>query len=185
MFSVHPGAGLSAEAAAERRKESGYNELSEGKKVSPVTLMLNQFKDFMVLVLMGATLVSGLLGEYLDAITIIAIILLNGVLGFVQEFRAERSLRALKQLSAPSAKVLRGGKQELIAAKMLVPGDIVLLESGDRIPADVRWLQCSALYAEESALTGNPYRSPSMRRRFMPKRFPLATRKISASWARW
>jgi Ca2+-transporting ATPase len=82
MFSVHPGAGLSAEAAAERRKESGYNELSEGKKVSPVTLMLNQFKDFMVLVLMGATLVSGLLGEYLDAITIIAIILLNGVLGF-------------------------------------------------------------------------------------------------------
>ncbi|NOU78332.1 calcium-translocating P-type ATPase, SERCA-type [Paenibacillus sp. LMG 31459] len=154
MFSVHPGAGLSAEAAAERRKESGYNELSEGKKVSPVTLMLNQFKDFMVLVLMGATLVSGLLGEYLDAITIIAIILLNGVLGFVQEFRAERSLRALKQLSAPSAKVLRGGKQELIAAKMLVPGDIVLLESGDRIPADVRWLQCSALYAEESALTG-------------------------------
>lgn len=164
MFGVHPEAGLSAEAAAERRKESGYNELSEGKKVSPVTLMLNQFKDFMVLVLMGATLVSGLLGEYLDAITIIAIILLNGVLGFVQEFRAERSLRALKQLSAPSAKVLRGGKQEVIAAKMLVPGDIVLLESGDRIPADVRWLQCSALYAEESALTGNPYRSPSMRR---------------------
>ncbi|AIQ58196.1 calcium-translocating P-type ATPase, SERCA-type [Paenibacillus borealis] len=154
MFSVHPGAGLSAEDAAERRKESGYNELSEGKKVSPITLMLNQFKDFMVLVLMGATLVSGLLGEYLDAITIIAIILLNGVLGFVQEFRAERSLRALKQLSAPSAKVLRGGKQEVIAAKMLVPGDIVLLESGDRIPADVRWLQCSALYAEESALTG-------------------------------
>jgi Ca2+-transporting ATPase len=154
MFGVHPGAGLSAEDAAERRKENGYNELSEGKKVSPVTIMLNQFKDFMVLVLMGATLVSGLLGEYLDAITIIAIILLNGVLGFVQEFRAERSLRALKQLSAPSAKVLRNGKQELIAAKMLVPGDIVLLESGDRIPADVRWLQCSALYAEESALTG-------------------------------
>lgn len=154
MFGVHPGTGLSAEDAVERRKESGYNELSEGKKVSPVTLLLNQFKDFMVLVLMGATLVSGLLGEYLDAITIIAIILLNGVLGFVQEFRAERSLRALKQLSAPSAKVLRNGKQEVIPAKMLVPGDIVLLESGDRIPADIRWLQCSALYAEESALTG-------------------------------
>ncbi|WNS45766.1 calcium-translocating P-type ATPase, SERCA-type [Paenibacillus sp. MMS20-IR301] len=154
MFGVQPGAGLSAEAAAERRKESGFNELSEGKKVSPVMLLLNQFKDFMVLVLMGATLVSGLLGEYLDAITIIAIILLNGILGFVQEFRAERSLRALKQLSAPTAKVLRGGKQENIPARMLVPGDIVLLESGDRIPADVRWLQCSALYAEESALTG-------------------------------
>lgn len=154
LFSVHPGAGLSGEDAAERRKESGYNELSEGKQISPLTLLLNQFKDFMVLVLMGATLVSGLLGEYLDAITIVAIIVLNGVLGFVQEFRAERSLRALKQLSAPSAKVLREGRQETIPAKMLVPGDIVLLESGDRVPADVRWLECSALYAEESALTG-------------------------------
>ncbi|MDF9842891.1 MULTISPECIES: calcium-translocating P-type ATPase, SERCA-type [unclassified Paenibacillus] len=154
LFGVQPGAGLSAEAAEERRKESGFNELSEGKKISPLTLLLNQFKDFMVLVLMGATLVSGLLGEYLDAITIVAIILLNGVLGFVQEFRAERSLRALKQLSAPNAKVLRGGRQELIPARLLVPGDIVLLESGDRVPADVRWLECSALYAEESALTG-------------------------------
>ncbi|MBW4083964.1 calcium-translocating P-type ATPase, SERCA-type [Paenibacillus sp. S150] len=154
MFGVHPGSGLSGEDAAERLKENGHNELSEGKAISPLTLLLNQFKDFMVLVLMGATLVSGLLGEYLDAITIIAIIMLNGVLGFVQEFRAERSLRALKQLSAPSAKVLRDGKLEHIPAKMLVPGDIILLESGDRIPADVRWLQCSALYAEESALTG-------------------------------
>lgn len=154
MFNVHPRTGLSGEDAAERRKQNGYNELSEGKTVSPFTLLLNQFKDFMVLVLMGATLVSGLLGEYLDAITIIAIILLNGALGFVQEFRAERSLRALKQLSAPSAKVLRGGNSEVIPAKMLVPGDIVLLESGDRIPADIRWLDCSSLYVEESALTG-------------------------------
>ncbi|GGF85198.1 calcium-translocating P-type ATPase, SERCA-type [Paenibacillus albidus] len=154
MFNVQPDKGLSGEEAEERRKQSGSNELSEGKTASPLLLLLNQFKDFMVLVLMGATLVSGLLGEYLDAITIVAIILLNGVLGFVQEFRAERSLRALKQLSAPSAKVLRNGTSEIIPAKMLVPGDIVLLESGDRIPADVRWLECSALYAEESALTG-------------------------------
>ncbi|MCL6603545.1 MAG: calcium-translocating P-type ATPase, SERCA-type [Paenibacillus sp.] len=153
-FSVDPQKGLSEEDAVERRKEDGLNELSEGKTVSPFTLLLNQFKDFMVLVLMGATLVSGLLGEYLDAVTIIVIIVLNAVLGFVQEFRAERSLRALKQLSAPSAKVLRQGKSETIPAKMLLPGDIVMLESGDRIPADVRWLECSALYAEESALTG-------------------------------
>ncbi|MDQ0193155.1 calcium-translocating P-type ATPase, SERCA-type [Paenibacillus wynnii] len=154
MFSVNPQTGLSEEDAVERRKSSGLNELSEGKKVSPFTLLLNQFKDFMVLVLMGATLVSGLLGEYLDAVTIIVIIVLNAVLGFVQEFRAERSLRALKQLSAPSAKVLRQGKSQIIPAKMLLPGDIVMLESGDRIPADIRWLECSALYAEESALTG-------------------------------
>jgi len=154
IFSVDPAAGLSEEEAVERRSKSGLNELSEGKKVSPLTLLLNQFKDFMVLVLMGATLISGLLGEYLDAITIIVIIVLNAVLGFVQEFRAERSLRALKRLSAPSAKVLRQGKTTIIPAKMLLPGDIVLLESGDRIPADIRWLECSSLYVEESALTG-------------------------------
>ncbi|WP_379133471.1 calcium-translocating P-type ATPase, SERCA-type [Paenibacillus sp. sgz500958] len=154
ILAVDPMAGLSEEEAVERRVKFGLNELSEGKKVSPLTLLLNQFKDFMVLVLMGATLVSGLLGEYLDAVTIIVIIVLNGVLGFVQEFRAERSLRALKQLSAPTAKVLRHGKSMIIPAKMLLPGDIILLESGDRIPADIRWLECSSLYAEESALTG-------------------------------
>ncbi|MDO7905258.1 calcium-translocating P-type ATPase, SERCA-type [Paenibacillus sp. JX-17] len=153
-LNVDPRQGLSDEEASERRKQAGFNELSEGKKVSPVTLFLNQFKDFMVLVLMGATLVSGLLGEYLDAITIIAIILLNSILGFIQEFRAERSLRALKQLSAPSAKVLRGGQVRHIPAKELVPGDIVMLESGDRIPADLRWLLTSSCDVEESALTG-------------------------------
>lgn len=153
-FNVTPQGGLSEEEAGRRREDSGYNELSEGERLSPFTLLLNQFKDFMVLVLMGATLVSGLLGEYLDAVTIIAIIILNGILGFVQEFRAERSLRALKQLSAPTAKVVRGGESRHEAARMLVPGDIVLLESGDRVPADVRWLECSSLYTEESALTG-------------------------------
>ncbi|WP_106768192.1 calcium-translocating P-type ATPase, SERCA-type [Paenibacillus faecalis] len=151
---VNPQQGLTEEEAGERRKTSGLNELSEGKKISPFTLLLNQFKDFMVLVLLGATLVSGLLGEYLDAVTIIAIILINGLLGFVQEFRAERSLRALKQLSAPTSKVLRDGKVIHIAAKLLVPGDIILAESGDRIPADVRWVETSSCSVEESALTG-------------------------------
>lgn len=154
VMRVHPQQGLTEEDAEERRKKSGWNELSEGAKISPFTLLLNQFKDFMVLVLLGATLVSGLLGEYLDAVTIIAIILINGVLGFVQEFRAERSLRALKQLSAPTSKVLRDGKVIHIAAKGLVPGDVILVESGDRIPADVRWLETSSCSVEESALTG-------------------------------
>ncbi|KAA8756412.1 cation-translocating P-type ATPase [Paenibacillus sp. UASWS1643] len=151
---VSPQDGLTDEAVAEKRKVAGSNELSEGKRISPITLLLNQFKDFMVLVLMGATLVSGLLGEYLDAVTIVAIIVLNAILGFVQEFRAERSLRALKQLSAPLAKVLRSGQEVHLAAKQLVPGDIVMVESGDRIPADVRWLQTNSLDVEESALTG-------------------------------
>ncbi|MBD2871463.1 calcium-translocating P-type ATPase, SERCA-type [Paenibacillus arenilitoris] len=149
-----PDQGLTASEAAKRLAEHGRNELSEGKRVSPIMLFLNQFKDFMVLVLMGATLISGLLGEYLDAITIVAIIVLNAALGFAQEFRAERSLRALKELSAPSAKVMRGGELATIPAKELVKGDIVHLESGDRIPADVRLLEANSCYVEESALTG-------------------------------
>ena len=146
--------GLTSDEAAERQKQLGRNELSEGKKVSPWLLFLGQFKDFMVLVLIGATLISGLLGEYLDAITIVAIIIINAVLGFVQEYRAERSLRALKELSAPLAKVLRGGESIVLPASELVPGDIVILESGDRIPADIRFIETNSCYAEESALTG-------------------------------
>lgn len=153
-LNTHPGKGLTAKEAEARLEGHGLNELSEGKTVSPVTLFLNQFKDFMVLVLMGATLISGLLGEYLDAITIVAIIIMNGILGFIQEFRAERSLRALKELSAPGAKVLRDGVLVQIPAKELVPGDIIALESGDRVPADIRWLETNSVYVEESALTG-------------------------------
>ncbi|MNH96498.1 Calcium-transporting ATPase [compost metagenome] len=146
--------GLSWEEANRRQEETGLNELTEGKRVSPIMLFLNQFKDFMVLVLLAATLISGLLGEYLDAITIVVIIVMNSVLGFVQEFRAERSLRALKELSAPNAKVYRDGKVDQIPAKHLVPGDIVHLESGDRIPADLRFFEANGVYVEESALTG-------------------------------
>ncbi|KQO04554.1 calcium-translocating P-type ATPase, SERCA-type [Paenibacillus sp. Leaf72] len=149
-----PEQGLAAAEAAERLQRDGHNELTEGKRVSPIMLFLNQFKDFMVLVLMGATLISGLLGEYLDAVTIIAIIVINSVLGFVQEFRAEKSLHALKEMSAPSAKVLRGGQMMDIPAKDLVVGDVIVLESGDRIPADVRLLEANSCYTEESALTG-------------------------------
>ncbi|OBY81285.1 ATPase [Paenibacillus sp. KS1] len=151
---VHREEGLSDEEAASRQTRFGHNELSEGARISPITLFLNQFKDFMVLVLAGATLVSGILGEYLDAITIIAIISLNAVLGFIQEFRAERSLHALKQMSAPTANVLRNKQVRSVPASELVPGDIVLLESGDRVPADIRWFETNSLYAEESALTG-------------------------------
>ena len=141
----NPQTGLSAAEAAERLNAHGRNELSEGKRVSPLTLFLNQFKDFMVLVLVGATLLSGLLGEYLDAVTIVAIIVINGILGFVQEYRAEQSLRSLKALSAPTARVMRDGKTIELPAALLVPGDIVLLESGDRIPADIRLLETASM----------------------------------------
>jgi Ca2+-transporting ATPase len=149
-----PSQGLSPQEAARRRDVHGRNELSEGPAISPVALFLNQFKDFMVVVLLGATLISGLLGEWTDAVTIIAIVVMNGILGFIQEFRAERSLKMLKQLSAPLATVVRGGKVERIPAGELVPGDVVVLEGGDRIPADIRFIEANGVYVEESALTG-------------------------------
>ncbi|MCL6453038.1 MAG: calcium-translocating P-type ATPase, SERCA-type [Alicyclobacillus sp.] len=147
-------AGLSESEVQARRDQVGWNQLVEGDKVSLLTIFLNQFRDFMILVLLAATLISGLLGEYTDAITIIAIIILNGVLGFVQEVRAERSLAALKELTAPMAKVRRDGKVVTIAAKELVPGDIILLEGGDRVPADGRIVASPGLDVEESSLTG-------------------------------
>ena len=147
-------AGISTELAKKRFEQDGPNELSEGEKISPIHLFFNQFKDFMVLVLLGATLISGFLGEFLDAITIILIIVINAVLGFVQEFKAEKSLQALKLLSAPFATVIRGGQHVEVPANELVVGDIILLESGDRVPADVRFLEANQLYIEESALTG-------------------------------
>ncbi|MEB3101249.1 calcium-translocating P-type ATPase, SERCA-type [Ferviditalea candida] len=153
-YQLQPTKGLSDKEARDRLEQYGRNELSEGKKISPLTLFLNQFKDFMVLVLVGATLISGMLGEYLDAITIVMIILMNGILGFAQEFRAERSLRALKALSAPVAKVIRNSAVMQIPAIELVPGDLVLLDNGDRIPADIRFIETNNLYVEESALTG-------------------------------
>ncbi|MCL6575929.1 calcium-translocating P-type ATPase, SERCA-type [Kyrpidia sp.] len=157
--------GLDEEEAGRRLREYGPNRIEEGKKLSPLGIFLNQFRDFMVLVLLAATLISGLLGEYTDAVAIIAIIIVNGILGFVQEFRAEKSLASLRELTAPTAHVLRGGKKWIIPAADLVPGDIVFLEAGDRVPADLRLLQGQGLEIEESSLTGE---SVPVRKTFGP-----------------
>ncbi len=154
MLNTDPRTGLTPEEAERRLHEQGYNEWADKRGKSPLKRLLDQFKDFMVLVLVGAVVISGWLGEMLDAVTIIAIILLNGLLGFFQEYRAEKSLRALKELSAPTARVLRGGETLLVPARELVRGDIVLLESGDRVPADVRLIEANECTMEEAALTG-------------------------------
>jgi P-type Ca2+ transporter type 2C len=146
--------GLRTEEVKKRISQHGYNELEEGEKQSALLLFFSQFKDFMVLVLLAATLISGLLGEYIDAIAIIAIVLINGVLGFYQERRAEKSLQALKELSAPQVSVLREGKWVKIHSKEIVIGDILKFSSGDRIGADVRIIDSKSLEIEESALTG-------------------------------
>ncbi|MGG3888986.1 calcium-translocating P-type ATPase, SERCA-type [Metabacillus fastidiosus] len=146
--------GLSSKEAEKRIQKHGYNELQEAEKPSAFLVFLAQFKDFMVLVLLAATLVSGLLGEYIDAIAIIAIVIINGVLGFFQERKAEKSLDALKELSAPQVIALRDGQWMKIPSKQLVPGDIVKFSSGDRIGADLRIISAKSLEIEESALTG-------------------------------
>ena len=146
--------GLSQEEVKNRIKQHGLNELDEGEKQSALLLFFSQFKDFMVLVLLAATLISGLLGEYIDAIAIIAIVIINGFLGFFQERRAERSLQALKELSAPQVSVLRDGQWLKISSKEIVIGDILKFASGDRIGADVRVIDSKSLEIEESALTG-------------------------------
>ncbi|MBB6671153.1 calcium-translocating P-type ATPase, SERCA-type [Cohnella nanjingensis] len=172
--------GLAPEEAASRLAGHGLNELAERRRESPFKLLINQFKDFMVLVLAGATVVSGLLGEMLDALTIIAIIVLNGLLGFYQEFRAERSLQALKELSAPYARVVRGGRMENVPARDLVPGDIVLLESGDRVPADLRLIESNQCTIEEAALTGESVPVAKEAAAIAADELPLGDRKNCA-----
>ncbi|MGM0902058.1 MAG: calcium-translocating P-type ATPase, SERCA-type [Bacillota bacterium] len=146
--------GLTEKEVKNRQKQHGLNALEEGEKPSALLLFFNQFKDFMVLVLLGATLISGLLGEVVDAIAIIAIVVINAFLGFFQERKAEKSLDALKELSAPQVMVLRDGSWVKVLSKEVVPGDIIKFSSGDRIGADVRLIESNSLEIEESALTG-------------------------------
>lgn len=146
--------GLSQKEAERRLREYGPNELQHESGPSPWQIFVKQFQDFMILVLLGAAAISAFLGEVLDAIAVLAIVVLNAVLGFVQEYRAERSLDALKELTAPTCTVIRDGEMKKVDARDLVPGDLVVLEGGDRVPADIRLVDSSVLQAEEAALTG-------------------------------
>ncbi len=151
---VNPQKGLTGKEAERRLKLVGFNQLQEQKRISPLKILLSQFKDFMVMVLLAATCISTFLGEFADAITILIIVIINGLLGFFQEFKAEKSMEALKKLIAPEALVIRNNQEIKVPARELVPGDIVLLETGDIVPADLRLLQVNQLEIEESALTG-------------------------------
>jgi len=147
--------GLSEEEASARLHRYGHNRIREEKPPHPLAIFLNQFRDFMIYVLLAAALVSGLvLRELLDAAVIMCIVVANGILGFVQEYRAEKALESLRRLSAPTARVIRGGKERIISSHDLVPGDLILLEAGDRIPADARVLESHGLRADEASLTG-------------------------------
>jgi P-type Ca2+ transporter type 2C len=159
------GQGLSDREAHERLRKYGLNELVQKKKASPIKIFFEQFQNFVVYILIAALLISIFIGftrmseesfpeEFVDAIVIGIIVILNAVFGFVQEYRAERSIEALKKMTSLKATVLREGKQHDIDAKLLVPGDIVLLEMGDKVPADARLLEIIELQTQEAALTG-------------------------------
>ena len=153
-FKVETDQGLSSEEAGKRLIENGRNEFEEKKRKSLFSMFISQLKDPMIYILGVAVIISAFLGEWVDACIIIAIILLNAVIGVVQENKAEKSLEALKKLSSPTAMVRREGKPVEIPAAELVPGDIVILEAGRVIPADIRLIETVNMKVEESSLTG-------------------------------
>ncbi|ASA21067.1 calcium-translocating P-type ATPase, SERCA-type [Paenibacillus donghaensis] len=147
-------AGLSPEQIASLQERYGKNVLQEAKTKSLLAKFLEQFKNVMIFILLAAAVLSGILGEWTDTVIILLVVLLNAVLGVVQENKAEQALEALKSMSSPQARVKRGGQVTEIKSEELVPGDIVLLEAGNVIPADLRILHAASLQTEEAALTG-------------------------------
>lgn len=151
---THLTLGLSPDVAARRLAEYGPNELQAAHHISPWALLLEQFKNVLILILLVAVGLSVVLGEGIEAAVIGVIVLFAVLLGFVQEYRAERAIEALREMAAPTATVLRAGEEQDIAARDLVPGDVILLSAGDRVPADARLIEAVNLRLEESALTG-------------------------------
>jgi len=147
--------GLSGQEAEKRLNEYGYNKLEEKKKKSLLAKFLDQFKNLMIIVLLVAAVISGVVArEWIDAGIILFVVVLNAVLGVVQENKAERSLEALKSMSAPFAKVMRDGEVRHIKTDEIVIGDVVILEAGDFVPADIRLIEVASLKVEEAASGG-------------------------------
>lgn len=146
--------GLTSEQAGKSREKCGWNELAEGKKKNIVQIFFEQYKDFLVLILIASAVISGMLGDVESAAVIVTVITINAILGTIQTVKAEQSLQSLKKLSGPEAKVLRDGTAIQLPARELVVGDVILLEAGDMVPADGRLIENASLKVDESALTG-------------------------------
>ena len=149
--------GLSSAEAEKRLAKYGENILSHKKAVHPARIFAGQFKDFMVMILLGATVISVLMGEAVEALTIVLIVLVNAVLGFLQEYKTEKTLEALKNMAAPTAKVIRDGQKIEIPAMDVVPGDLLVLAAGDRVPADAQIVEATLLQADEAMLSGESH----------------------------
>ena len=172
--------GLTSADVAHRREHYGPNMLVEGKRTTLLEMLWSQFNSFIVILLVVAALVSGLLGEWVDAIVIMAIVLLNATLGIVQERSAAEEFAALKKMAAPDAQVMRDGHRTTVASSELVPGDIVYLEAGNFVPADVRLLEAFNLKVEEAALTGESLAVQKNAALQLEKDIPLGDRKNTA-----
>lgn len=172
--------GLSLEEAQQRLQQYGPNELTEKKKTSLFMMFLSQFRDFMIIVLIAASIISGIIGELSDTIAIIVIICLNAVIGFVQEYRAGKAMAALKKMAAPGATIMRDGMPANIAAVQIVPGDIAILEAGMVVPADMRLVEAFRLTVEEAALTGESASVEKHVKALRDEDLPLGDRKNMA-----
>ncbi len=174
--------GLSTDEAERRLQEFGPNELVTKKGVSPLQIFLSQFRDIFVIMLLIAIVISVAINEIVDAATIGTIVVLNAIVGFIQEYRSEKAMEAMKKLTAPKARVLRNGKELIIPSRNVVPGDIVLLEAGDRIPADARLLNVVDLKTDEAILTGEST-AVSKLDGVLDEKTPVADRKNSVFMA--
>jgi Ca2+-transporting ATPase len=172
--------GLSAEEASRRLEKYGENQLQEAPRTTFWHMLKEQLTSFVVILLIVASVISALLGDYVEAAAIMAIVVLNAVLGIVQEQRAEQALAALKKLAAPDAQVMRGGRRIQVPARQLVPGDIVFLEAGNYIPADLRLLEAANLRIEEASLTGESLPVQKNAASVLEKNVPLGDRKNTA-----
>ncbi|MCK9594325.1 MAG: calcium-transporting P-type ATPase, PMR1-type [Candidatus Omnitrophica bacterium] len=169
--------GLTQQEAAARKVKYGPNSLKEKKPVSLLVKFLEQFNDFIIWILIAAALVSGFLREWIDALAIIGIVILNALMGFIQEYRAEKSLAALKKLSSPNSKVFRDGQPKVIPSAEIVPGDIIELEAGDHVPADSRLFWVSSNFSTlEASLTGESTPVDKTQQALPEKEVPLAER---------
>jgi Ca2+-transporting ATPase len=177
---THLEKGLTAEQAKERLQKYGPNELQEKPRPGFLTMLLAQFNNFLVIILIVAAAVSILLGEYVDAIAILVIVALNAIVGVIQESKAEAALAALKKMSAPNAQVIRDGHQITIPSRELVPGDVVLIEAGNYIPADMRLIETVNLKVEEASLTGESVPVDKVANVVLDKDIPIGDRKNSA-----
>ncbi len=146
--------GLSSIESQQRLDKYGQNELQEKKKIPAWMLFLHQFRDFMIIVLLAAAVLSGIMGDITDTIIILIIVVLNAVIGFVQEYRSEKAMEALKKMTVTQTQVLRDGQSTVISSTMIVPGDVIMLEAGNVVPADIRLMEAHSLRVDESSLTG-------------------------------